>query len=271
MVVEVRDFETEVIRASHEKPVLVDFWAPWCGPCRQLGPVLERLAEEKARDFTLAKVNTDEAPAVAARYGVRSIPAVKLFVDGAVRDEFVGALPEAQVRRWLDAALPSEARRLLAEARSAAASGETTAARPLVEQALALEPENGEARVLLASLIVFSEPERAAEMAREGGRKAPAAYPLSQAVQTVADLLRAPGRFASLPDDPAKAPLLAAVERLGGNDLDGALAKLVESVRLNRRYEDEIARRACLALFEVLGSQHPLTRRHQRALEMALF
>ena len=100
-------FQTEVLDKSAEKPVLVDFWAPWCGPCRTLSPTLDALAKESGGRWRLVKINTDAHPALAQRFGVRGIPAVKLFVDGVVAAEFTGALPEADVRRWLTANLPS--------------------------------------------------------------------------------------------------------------------------------------------------------------------
>lgn len=106
------EFDTAVIALSRRVPVLVDFWAPWCGPCRTLKPMLEKLATEYGGRFVLAKINSDEAQTVAARYAVRSIPAVKLFVNGNVVDEFAGALPEGQVRAFLDRHLPDEAERL---------------------------------------------------------------------------------------------------------------------------------------------------------------
>jgi putative thioredoxin len=100
-------FQAQVLDKSHEKPVVVDFWAPWCGPCRVLGPTIEKLARESGGAWRLVKINTDKHPALMQRYGVRGIPAVKLFVGGEVTAEFTGALPEPQLRRWLGEHLPA--------------------------------------------------------------------------------------------------------------------------------------------------------------------
>jgi putative thioredoxin len=269
-MVDVTNFEEQVLAASHEKPVLVDFWAPWCGPCRQLGPILERIAFEKQDEITLAKLNTDEDQMTAMKYSIRSIPAVKLFVDGEVVDEFLGALPEPQVRQWLDGALPSEARQTLQEALAQADAGDVERAAALAEQVLTAEPSNADAALLLARLVVFNDPKRATGLARiasQGG----AAYDLTQSIEEVARLLTHPGELEGLPEDPARAPYLEAIAKLSRRDVEGALQQLVASVRLNRHYHDDAARKTCLALFNVLGSKNPLTQKQRRSLEQALF
>lgn len=105
---ELIDFQSDVIEASKTTPVLVDFWAEWCGPCVQLSPTLEKLAEEAGDSWTLLKVNTESQPELAAEYGIRSIPNVKLFVNGEISGEFVGALPEEEIKRWLESNIPDQ-------------------------------------------------------------------------------------------------------------------------------------------------------------------
>jgi len=269
-MIDVTDFEQQVLAESHERPVLVDFWAPWCGPCRQLGPILERISGEPDAGFQLAKVNTDEMQAVANKYAIRSIPAVKLFVDGEVADEFIGALPETQVRKWLEKALPSETRQRIEDASQLLDAGDRDCAEAAIERVLAADPANAAASILLARLIALREPQRATELARDAAKADASHTELSRAIQTVAALL-VDESSGGLPDEPAKQPYMDALLALGNGDLDASLNYFVQSVRLNRRFHDDAARKALLALFAVIGQQDPLTRTHRRALESALF
>ncbi len=193
MAFDVQDFQEEVIRVSHETPVVVDFWAEWCGPCRILGPVLERMAAKAEGRWQLAKVDTEAHPDLAAAYGIRSIPDVRLFVDGEPVDGFMGALPESAIQRWLDEALPQEVDRErsaeLARVEELIAQGEEAAAATALEGLLEGTPGDPELRFRLARLIVFSEPERAMKLTEALGPKGvpPEAV---QAVRTLGRLLQ---------------------------------------------------------------------------------
>src|SRR5262245_4500155 len=177
-VKDVVDFQRDVIEESKRTPILVDFWAPWCGPCRTLGPVLEMLAGEEGASWQLAKLNTDENQAVARQYRIESIPAVKLFVDGEVKDEFVGALPEPQVRKWLEKAVPSETKRLVAEARQRLEQGNPEGAGALATQLLASDSNNADAKVILAAVLSLRSPSEAVSMIKGLQGYAPELQPL---------------------------------------------------------------------------------------------
>jgi putative thioredoxin len=271
MVTEVVDFQQQVIEVSREKPVLVDFWAPWCGPCRMLGPVLEKLEGENGGAWTLAKVNTDENPDVSRRFAVSSIPAVKLFVDGRVADEFVGALPEPRVRQWLDKAIPSQTRRKIEEAASLLDQSDTEAAKAVLEEVLAAEPENGDARILLARALAFDDPTRAVDLIEDDHAYDPKLLPTREAVRTIGRLSGIKSDQTGLLAEKGGRGYVRAIGHLGSGHLEDAMSGLVDVVRENRRLDDDGARRALLALFTLLGDQDPRTRKYRRALGQALF
>ena len=133
--VNLADFQVAVLDESRTRPVVVDFWAPWCGPCKSLKPILEKLAAEYGGKFRLAKVNADDNQALSQQYGVRGIPAVKAFVNGEMVDEFSGALPEAEVRAFLDRLVPGPAEDLRAQAAAAHTAGDHGAALQLLAEA----------------------------------------------------------------------------------------------------------------------------------------
>ena len=266
-------FQRDVIDRSHQIPVLVDFWAEWCEPCRVLGPVLERLAARAGGRFVLAKVNTDEEPEVAARYRVSSIPAIKLFHEGAVVAELVGALPEGAMQRWLDTNLPSAAKSALAEAKKALAAKKPDLARRLLEQALESDPDLGEARVLFAELLVRAEPQKAAALLV---RLSPndAASDRAEGVRTLALLVeRAQAQAAPPPGAPADAweRYLAGARAFAAGDDAVALMAWIDLVRRRRALDDDGPKRATIALFRLLGEDDEVTQEYRRAFSSALY
>jgi len=271
MAYDVTNFENEVIARSYETPVLVDFWAPWCGPCRVLGPVLEKLAGENGAAWTLAKVNTDENPAVSRQYGIRGIPAVKLFVDGEVINEFTGALPEYAVRRWLEDALPNDTKDRLAQAEAALEANQPDVAEPLLRQVLADDPDALQARALLARILAFNTPEEAAALAQGTGAVEPSLLPIEESIQTIARLIHLKDHPEELPDEASKPLYLDAIRAVAGHDFDTAVAKFIDVLQTNRYYDDDGARKAGIALFTLLGPHHPVTRKHRRTFDMWLF
>ncbi len=271
MAYEVQNFQEEVLALSRQTPVLVDFWAPWCGPCRVLGPILEKLAAEQDGRWTLVKVNTDQYPELSARYGIRGIPAVKLFVEGKVVDEFTGALPEFVVRQWLDKALPTENKKRLAQAEAALDAGDLGTAEAMLRAILYEDPANAAARVLLARLVVFDDPAEASRLVKGPLNADPHYLHQAESVKTLGRLLSLQKNPDALPDGDGRDTYRAALDALAARDIDTALSRFIEVIQQNRYYDDDGARKACLALFAFLGEQHPTTRHHRRTFDMALY
>ena len=270
MSYEVNNFQTDVIDASADTPVLVDFWASWCGPCRQLSPVLESLAEA-ADEWSLVKVNVDENGAAAQQYGVRGIPAVKLFVDGEVEAEFTGVKPEHQIQNWLDENLPSEEKSRIEKAEAALEEGDHQEAEHLLWPVLEDNPDHDEAQVLMARALAFKDPSRAQVLADEAEVSDPTLRQMRESVRTIARLLELREDPAALPEDDVKDTYLAAMEALDDQDIETALENFINVVRTHRDYDDDGARKACIALFTLLGEKHPLTQEHRRTFDMALY
>lgn len=290
LVIDVGDesFEIAVLDRSHTLPVVVDFWAPWCGPCRTLGPVLEGLASEHAGAFLLAKVNVDAAPVVAESLAIRSIPTVIAFRGGQAVSEFVGAQPEPAVRRFIAALLPSETDRLVAEAIELASRGHVNAAEERLRAVLAAEPRHSGAGIALARVLgelgEVAEALACLERIVPGAGEEAEADRLAAELRTRAAAGGAGGAAAATGDE--EQALLARLEADPGDlasrltlgrllaaagRYEQALEALLVAVRQDAKYEDAAARKAMVDLFAVLGGDHPLTQEFRAKLAQALF
>jgi putative thioredoxin len=266
---EVDDFEKQVLERSKQVPVLVDFWAPWCAPCRALGPVLERMAAQANGRWELVKVNTEENQAVAAAFEIASIPAVKLFVSGAVKDEFVGALPEREIRRFLEKALPSPNAGRLEEAQQLLRKGMNTAAAQVLEDVVSSDAGNAEARVSLAQALLGTTPERALSLVEAIGPDSDFAD-RAAALRTLARLAQLAGKVGELPEAPVRERYLAGVAAVRTGDFGKALEAFIEVLERNKQYDNGGAKEACRAIFQLLGTRHELAERYLRAFSSAL-
>lgn len=273
------NFETEVIEASHDVPVLVDFWAPWCGPCRVLGPILEKIEQESMGQFKLVKVNSDDNPELSAAYGVRSIPYVVAFKAGKPVDQFVGVQPEGRIRAFIDRLAPRPGENLLVQARNLLAAGDHERAADALRTALALNPALDDIRATYVRTLLRLGKVDEADIAfaplvgKAGSDLKLAALQMLVKAQRVARehpdeaLLR--DAVAQAPGDPAPRWLLAQWLMAAGR-WQQAMDELLELVRCDRRFGDDAGRRGMLAVFE-LCDDAMLVRDYRRKLAAGLF
>ena len=272
------NFEAAVLERSSEVPVLVDFWAEWCGPCKALGPVLEKLADEYAGGFVLAKLNVDENPNLAGMFGIQGIPAVKLFRDGDLASEFTGALPEPTLREFLTKFLPSASDKEAQAALALEADGKLAEAKAAYEAILAGAANHGQALLGMARLamnggdngaaleylerisIIADERKEADRMVAKINLQAGGAQNEAALRQMIAaDPKNLEARF-----DLAQA--LAGVEKY-----DEALDEFLHVIKADRKFKDDGARKAMVQIFEVLGGEDPLTDKYRSELAAVLF
>lgn len=259
-------FEREVIQRSHQLPVVVDFWAAWCGPCRTLGPVLEKLARESAGSWVLAKIDVDSNQALSQTFQIQGIPAVKAFVGGKVVAEFTGAQPERMIRSWLTKFVRDTGSEVLTVLAALEVTDPQEAA-ARYRLLLGDEPGNNAALFALGRLLALrGEEEGFAALRQMPGdaeqfARAHAILPLAELTQ-----LRAPAD-----DDAAEQRFAAAAAAVRDGDYAAAVDLLLQLVMTNRALREDGARKALLALLAALGDSHPLTAPSRRRLASALF
>ena len=274
------DFEDKVVKASYQQPVVIDFWAPWCAPCKVLKPLLEKLADEYAGKFVLAKVNSDENPKASMRHRVRGIPAVKAMVDGEIVDEFTGAQPESTVRAWLDRLIPSPAEVLRREAQRLADAGDLDGALDRLATASALEPDNERVR-LAAAEVLFAQDEPDEAQGLLDTLKDPDLLKDARVLQ-----LKAQVRLAEMEEQGESLEQLVTAVAADAHDLEARLKlanvliasghhasgmdQLLEIVARDRNFKDDIGRKMLLDVFNLLGGD-PLVAEYRRKLAGLLY
>lgn len=274
-------FERDVLERSVELPVVVDFWAPWCGPCRALGPVLEKLALGEFRGrLVVAKLNTDESPELSQTFGIRGIPAVKAFRNRRVTAEFVGALPEEQVREFFKGLEPSEADERFQEALAAESAGNAERGLALLREALAADPRHPGALLALGERLERAGEREAArdcyerigatsEQAQEASRGL-ARLHLSSEAAACGEESRLRERSERDPGDLEARYGLALHSATRGATRE-ALEMLLAIVAQDRRFRDDGARKAMLRIFEIVGVRSELADEYRARLARVLF
>jgi putative thioredoxin len=261
-------FQQDVVDASFKTPVVVDFWAVWCQPCRMIGPVLEKLEKEANGQWKLVKVNTDEEPELSQHFQIRSIPAVKMIREGKIVDEFIGALPEVELRKWLAKHLPSDSQNQLEMAKAMLQSGNLAKARKTLEATVKQEPANAEARVLLAMLLMSDDIDKAAELVQTVEDENPFSNK-ANAIRTLHRLVHLDQATGEPKDDWNF--YRQGITAFKKGKYAEALEAWIELIGRNRQLDDDGARKACVALFTVLGSEHELAQKYHRRFTSALY
>lgn len=255
---EFSEFQEKVLDRSNERPVVVDFWAPWCGPCQMLGPVIEELASEANGKWELVKVNTDESQEVAGKYGIRGIPAVKMYSKGKIVADFTGALPKYQIQKWLDENIPDER---LNELDKILQDNKIDRLREFAEA----NPDLDQARLKLAGMLLKQNPDEAELLIRDI-KPDPGNLEQLETLSQIILFLKCDKQDGTVAEHLAKSK-----EYFLKDNLDGTVDELVRAVMIDKMYCDELPRKTAIAFFKWLGPEHEITKKYRRRFDMALY
>jgi putative thioredoxin len=273
--VDMQNFQNLVLEKSINKPVLVDFWADWCQPCQTIMPMLAKLAEEYDGKFELAKVNADAEQELAAHFGIKSLPTMKLFYQGQIVDEILGAAPESDIRAMLDKHIVSESDQFMKAAMMAYEQGQAEQALEMLNHALAKDPDNADLKVTTAQMVhaegdTVSATALLDSLDSEGSKldaaiKLRAEIKLAEQLADLPDIEDIDKRLAQNPLD-LEALLYKSRYLAAHGEYDDAMTCLLTIVRTDRGFEEDIGRVSLLELFDLLGGEHPSVQTYRRKL-----
>lgn len=276
--VTLENFQQIVLEGSMQHPVLLQSWAEWCEPCKNLKPVLEKLAREYAGAFVLARLDIEAYPQIASQLGVRSVPDVKLIAQGQLYDQFQGALPESQVREWLGKYIeaPAGASQSPEEmAQAALASGDTATAQAIYQELVQQYPEHHDYQIDLAGVLVAADQVDDAKQILDDlppeHRDAPKARGVRARIE-FGEEAPSPAEIDALGDrDDSEATYLRAMRQLADGEYEPGLEALLALMKRDRTYDEDAARKTLLRVFDALGAEHPLTVAYRRRLFAMLY
>lgn len=251
------DFQKDVLDKSYSTPVVVDFWAPWCGPCRVLTPILEQMAEEQKDQWILVKINTEEEESLAAEYHIVSIPNVKLFYRGEVIQEFLGALSRQMILDWLKKVIPGKG--LIALDQFLETNEQPTTAD--LENLLELHPDSKEIAFVLSQIYLWDNPVRAMQLVADIKYGSPF-FDKSNHIRDI-------GNFLTASTDDEK--LNQIKELLKTSEIESALLEMIEILQKNNKAADGSVSKVAIGIFNLLGTQHTFTKKYRKMLDMALW
>ena len=270
-----QDFQALVIENSYKQPVLIDFWADWCEPCKSLAPVLARLAEEYNGKFILAKVDTEKEQELAAHFGIKSLPTMKVIFNGQIAGERVGAISESEIRALIDPLIISESDKVMDAAMAAHNEGRTQDALDLMNQALANDPANLDLKINIARLVMLQGDMKSAsalldslsdeESKSDEAVKLRAKINLDTQLEGLPSMEQIESRLADNPED--LEALLDKSHHLTASGLYAqAMEILLQIMTIDRQFQDEAGRKGLLALFDMLGGEQADVQKYRRKL-----